>query len=271
MTTSKNSLVLGQISLSFHVAAAAVVQQVCQREGLNVEIEEAPHERMYEMLRDAEVDMVCSAWLPGSHDAYIAPYADQLVKLGVLYQPYTLWGVPDYVPAGVVSCVADLIKPDVVAEMSKRIQGIGPGAGISRFSLEIMEHYKLATYGYEFFNGTLSECTTAFEQAYAARQWVVTPLWHPQYLHSQYQIRELAEPCNLLRGKDAATLVMRKDALHKLTPKLLYTLKRMHLGNAPVAQLDYSISIPGVSPAVAAKRWLEEHPNELRRWQSATE
>lgn len=259
-------LVLGQIALSFHAAAASVVQQVCEREGVAVVIKEAPHERIYEMLRDAEVDMVCSAWLPGSHGAYVAPYEDQLVKLGVLYQPYTLWGVPDYVPIDVLASVADLAKPEIVAKMNKRIQGIGPGAGISRFSREIIEHYALYKYGYEFHNGTLTECASAFEAAYAARDWVIVPLWHPQYLHSRYQIRELTEPNGLLRGKDAATLVIRKDALHKLTPRLQQTLTRMQLGNTQVAQLDYAISVQNISPPVAACQWLDQHPKELLQW-----
>lgn len=249
-------LVIGQIALSFHIASAAVVRAIVELTGTRTITREASHEQMYEMLARGEVDMVVSAWLPGSHGVYIDPIAGDLLKLGVLYEPYAMWGVPDYVPLSDVTAVADLTRPEVVARMAKRIQGIGPGAGISRFSREIIERYGLAALGYEFHNGTLKDCTDAFESAYGQRQWTVVPLWHPQYLHHRYVIRELTEPLGLLRGRDAATLVLRREAAGLLPEATLGWLRRLHLGNAAVAELDHQISVAGATPAEAAVGWL---------------
>jgi len=47
--------------------------------------------------------------------------------------PISFWGVPDYVPEAAVRSIADLAKPDVAAQMTKTIQGIGAGATISVF------------------------------------------------------------------------------------------------------------------------------------------
>jgi glycine betaine/proline transport system substrate-binding protein len=249
-------LVIGQIALSFHVASAAVVRAIVELAGVKTTVQEAPHEQMYGMLARGEVDMVVSAWLPGSHGVYVDPIAGDLLELGVLYEPYALWGVPDYVPVDTVSEVKDLARAQVAARMVKRIQGIGAGAGISRFSREIVARYGLGALGYEFHNGTLKECTDAFERAYEQRRWAVVPLWHPQYLHHRYAIRELVEPLGLLRGRDAATLVLRRDAAGLLPEGTLDALRRLHLGNAAVAELDHQITVVGVPPAEAAAAWL---------------
>ncbi len=251
----KRPLVVGQIGLSFHVASAAVVRGILERAGVETVVREAPHEEMYAMLCRREVDMVVSAWLPGSHGMYVDPIDSELVKLGVLYEPYAMWGVPDYVPRDAVSEVADLTRPEVARLMDKRIQGIGPGAGISRFSREIVQRYRLDEWGYGFHNGTLADCTDYFEQAYADRRWVVVPLWHPQYLHHRYSIRELKEPLGLLRGQDAATLVVRKAAAPLIPHATLEKLRHLHLGNALVAELDHQISVAGLSPEEAAAAW----------------
>ena len=44
-----------------------------------------------------EVDVMVSAWLPASHGEYLAPFEQDVIKVTVLYEPYCIWGVPDYV------------------------------------------------------------------------------------------------------------------------------------------------------------------------------
>ena len=263
---SERTLVLGQIGLSFHVASAAVVRQVLAEADVAHTVVEHPHEQMFDMLADGQVDMVVSAWLPGSHGDYLSACADDVVELGVLYEPYAIWGVPEYVPPGEVASLQDLAKPQVVRRMYKVIQGIGPGAGISRFSREIIERYRLDGHGYEFRNGTLAECAGAFESAVAERRWVVVPLWHPQYLHQRHRIRALADPEGLLRGKDAATIVLRREAARSLPPAVLARLARMSLGNAAVTELDHLVGHERLDPFVAARRWMDAHPGAVGAW-----
>ena len=263
-------LVVGQVALSFHVASAAVVRCLLAQGGVAHTVVTYPHERVFEMLGRGEVDMVVSAWLPGSHGAYVAPFEDELVKLGVLYEPHAIWGVPDYVPVEEVASLQDLARPEVAWRMTRRIQGIGPGAGISRFSREIVARYGLDRLGYEFHNGSLDDCADAFEWAVAGRQWVVVPLWHPQYLHRTHRIRSLADPEGLLRGEDAATLVLRRDAAPLLSPAVLARLAGMTLGNAAVTELDFLVSREGLDPVAAARRWMDAHPAEVAAWGAST-
>lgn len=251
---------VGAIDLSFHRASAGVVMEVLRQHGVQTELVVAPHERMFERLQRAEVDMVVSAWLPGSHGVYVRPMQDDLLALTVLYEPYALWGVSEHVPESAVTQVADLLKPDVLARMTRVIQGIGPGAGISRFSREIMRSYALDQVGYEFRNGTLSDCVQAFERAVAEKRWVVVPLWQPQYLHQRHRIRELKEPRGLLQGRDQATLMVRREAASRLPASALEALKQLHLGNVAVTALDDLVGRQGMDPQAAAAQWLSQHP-----------
>lgn len=258
---------LGVIDLSFHHASAAVVAWLLRRHQVTVQVLAAPHEAMFRQLRDNTVDMVVSAWLPGSHQVYVEPMEDRLMALTSLYEPYALWGVPDYVPTEAVSSVSDLLKTEVSHRMIKLIQGIGPGAGISRFSREIMARYELGKSGYEFRNGTLQDCVDAFESAVETAQWVVVPLWQPQFLHQRHRIRALKEPLGLLQGCDQATLMVRRDAVERLPPKALAALRRMHLGNAAVTELDEMIGRQRREPSEAVSEWMAQRPELLRHWE----
>lgn len=265
-TSNSRKLVVGQIALSFHAASGSIVRQLLAAQGLETDVKEAPHEKMFEMLGKGEVDILASAWLPGSHGGYLAPMESQVEKLTVLYEPYTFWGVPDYVPASDVSAVADLLKPEVAARMTKLIQGIGAGAGISRFSREIISVYGLESLGYEFRNGTQVDMEKAFETAVTEKRWVVVPLWQPQHLNHRYKIRELAEPKGLLRGKDQATLLIRNDARHLLPAQALQSLRRAQLGNVAMTELDYLINVRKLSSMDAAADWMARNPAIVAGW-----
>jgi glycine betaine/proline transport system substrate-binding protein len=250
---------LGHIALSFHAASAAVVQRILEAHGHSVESSAFPHEEMFQRYGAGEVDMLVSAWLPASHGGYLAPFEAATLKLGVLYEPYCIWGVPDYVPSDAVASVVDLVRPEIAARMSKLIRGINPGAGISRFSKAMIAAYGLDKAGYHFETGSESDCFDRFEAAVARMEWVVVPLWHPQYLHHSYRIRELAEPRGLLGGRDQATLIVSQDTAQRIAPQALVALTDLALGNQAVSDLDFMISKEAKSALEAADWWLAQH------------
>lgn len=229
---------VGHIDLSFHDASAREVEHILSSFGHTIERSAAPHEEMFKRMGRREVDVLVSAWLPASHGAYLAPFEDEVRKVTVLYEPYCIWGVPDFVPESAVKRVQDLLRAPSLDRMDRLIQGINPGAGISRFSKTIVEQYDLGGAGYHFETGSEAECFGRFEDAVSARKWVVIPLWHPQFLHHRYEIRALDEPKGLLGGVDQATLIVRRDAEDLIGPKAIAALSKLHLGNARVSELD---------------------------------
>lgn len=259
---------LGVTDLSFHRATAAVVAIVMQRMGLTVERRYALHEVNFRRLREGSIDMLASAWLPFSHGIYkqavdaVAPTRE----LGLHYQPYAFWGVPDYVNESEVASIEDLFNPEVRSRMHPVIQGIGLGAGITRFSMTIMEKYGLRNAGYQFRTGTQDECIEAFEALYRERRWGIVPLWHPHFLHHRYRIRNLKDPKGLLGSIDRAVLLAREDRLALLTSAEIQVLDNIRLSNLTVSELDDAFNRGDQSADNAANDWLARHPEILSAW-----
>ncbi|GLK91200.1 glycine betaine ABC transporter substrate-binding protein [Pseudomonas turukhanskensis] len=267
-TPLPRTLRLGVTDLSFHRATAAIITQVLQRIGVDVVRSYALHQDNFAQLRAGAIDMLASAWLPDSHGGYKAMVEETVAtrELGLHYQPYALWGVPDYVPEAAVFSIEDLLKPTVLARMQRTIQGIGPGAGISRFSQQIMLDYGLQAAGYAFRTGSQADCIAAFERLIAHGEWGVVPLWHPQFLHHRHHIRELQDPKGLLGGVDRAVLLAREDRMGILAPAQIQVLASICLSNAIVAELDYAVNRQQKSPDQAAGEWLDQHPETLAQW-----
>ncbi|MBR9728048.1 glycine betaine ABC transporter substrate-binding protein [Shewanella intestini] len=257
------TITLGVTDLSFHRVTASLVSHVLSDMGFNVVREFAPHQQNFEKLKSGAVDMLSSAWLPSSHGIYKADVeqVEPLIELGLHYEPYALWGVPDYVPQAAVSQVSDLLKPEVVAQTNKLIQGIGAGAGISRFSIAMIEQYGLDAAGYHFKTGTEEDCFQAFEQAVANKEWVVVPLWKPQFLHHQYTIREIKDPKGLLGIVDRAVLVVRQDKSAIFTSEQLATLDSLRFSNEIIAELDYKVCRQGQDIDKVTAQWLADRDN----------
>ncbi|MEU8824709.1 glycine betaine ABC transporter substrate-binding protein [Streptomyces sp. NPDC048636] len=249
---------MGNISLSFHRAAAAVVRRVLEDAGHEVHSVEAPHEQLFGLQAAGEIDVLVSAWLPASHGTYLARYEDDVQMLDPHYAPYCVWAVPPYVPVEGVAEVADLLRPEVADRMTPTLDGINPGAGISRFSARMITEYGLDRAGYAFRPGTEQSFISRVERGIAEREWFVIPIWRPQYLNLVHGLRALAEPKGLLGGTDAATPVVTKAAFATLAPAALERLRALRLGNDGVEAIDKLINVNGLAPLDAADRYLRD-------------
>ncbi|MDC5852436.1 glycine betaine ABC transporter substrate-binding protein [Vibrio europaeus] len=256
------SITMGVTDLSFHRVTASLVRHVLVDMGFEVDRVYAPHQENFAQLASGAIDILSSAWLPSSHGVYKSQVEATvpLLELGLHYQPYALWGVPDYVPVDQVASVEDLLKPDVRAKMSRDIQGINPGAGITRFSIHMMVAYGLEEVGYRFHTGSEEACFEAFEQAVEQQQWVVVPLWQPQFLHHKYRIRDLDDPKGLLGGVDRAVLLLRDDRRVRFTPEQLARLDALRFSNTIIAELDHQVQREGQCLDAVTRAWLDTHP-----------
>lgn len=265
--TTQPPVVLGQVGLSFYAVTGAVIQDVLERLGHPVEVREGAHEVIFPLLGRGEVDLLAAAWLPKGHAAYWERYGDQAIQLAVLYDDARFfWGVPDYVPADLVRSVEDLAKPEVAGRMERTIQGIGPGAGITVFSLQMMKAYGLEQAGYTFRTGTTADWVGAFERGVAERRWVVLPTWQPQFLNQAYNIRPLEEPKGLLGALDRAVLVAHKEFPSKVPPRTLTVLRRISLGVPAVTAMDYAVNVEKKTPREAARIWMAANHAVVEDW-----
>ena len=260
---------MGVTDLSFHHVTAAIVTHIMMIMGKKVIRTYDQHEENFIKLKNDQIDFICSAWLPHSHGIYkdLVEQNVPTLELGLHYQPYAFWGVPDYVPSSKINKITDLLKPSIKVKTLNNIQGIGDGAGITRFSKSVMKNYGLALSGYEFKTGSQEDCINAYEQSVAENKWVIVPIWQPQFLHHKYIIRELEDPKGLLGGKDRAVLLARKDSLtFHFTEQEIQVLNNIELSNKIVSQLDYSYNRLDKSADEVAKEWLRDNTKTLINW-----
>lgn len=265
--TPTNGVVrMGVVGLSFYRVVGGIVQNLLEPMGYQIEITEGTHADIFPRLGAGELDMLVAAWLPTAHQPLFEAHGGQAVELGRLYDDALFfWGVPDYLPAEVQS-IADLSRPDVAATMRKLIQGIGPGAGITRLSQEVMTRYNLQAAGYEFRIGTEQEWIGAFQQGVEAEAGVIIPLWQPQYLNRAFAIRRLQDPLGVFPEPDRCALLVTQDFRDRTSTSTLDTLSRISLSVDDVTDMDYRTSVEGLSPREAATQWMEENPDAVQSW-----
>jgi len=103
------TITIGVTDLSFHHVAASLVSNVLNDMGFKVKRKHSHHEENFKRLRNDEIDLLASAWLPSSHGGYKSDVEKNvpLTELGRHYEPYALWGVPEYIPETAIKSVVD--------------------------------------------------------------------------------------------------------------------------------------------------------------------
>jgi glycine betaine/proline transport system substrate-binding protein len=258
---------MGQISLSFYAVTGAVVEAVLQRLGHTVETVQGSHAQIFPRLAAGEIDLLVAAWLPHGHAMYWSQYGERAGELAVLYRGARFaWMVPEYVPAGLVSQIDDLKKPEVLERMERVIQGTGRDSGNTIASVEVMRAYGLDAAGYQLQPGTLAEFHGAYDRGIAAQRWFVMPLWWPHYINRVGNMRPLDEPRGLLGAASNGTLVASRAWLERAPPATVHGLSRMQLGLEAVADMDYRVNVRGMTPRDAAAAWMSEHADVVESW-----
>ncbi|GAM54115.1 L-proline glycine betaine binding ABC transporter protein proX [Vibrio ishigakensis] len=121
-----------------------------------------------------------------------------------------------------------------------------------------MEEYGLSEAGYRFHTGSEEGCFGAFERAVENKEWLVVPLWKPQFLHHKYKIREVIEPKGLLGIVDRAVLLLREDRSKQFTSEQLAKLDSLRFSNEIIAELDYKVCREVQELDAVTREWLEE-------------
>ena len=266
LNKSGRSITVGQVSLSFYAVTGAVVSEVLRRLGYNVIVREGPHERMFPMLANGEIDLMAAAWLPEGHASYWSKYGKSAVEVATLYEGARFfWAVPAYVSAEVTS-IADLAKPEIASRMLKDIQGIGSGAAISVLSVKALEVYGLNGLGYSFKPGTQNEWIGAFNKAAEEKRWFVFPTWAPQYLNLGGGLRPLDDGKGVLGATNHAGLVAPKPNFETLPDRTKEVLSRVKIGIDGVSQMDRAVNVDKKSPRAAAEEWMRANETTVREW-----
>ncbi|AWM85457.1 glycine betaine ABC transporter substrate-binding protein [Microvirga sp. 17 mud 1-3] len=216
----------------------------------------------YQGVAKGDIDAMMMAWLPETHKDYWKRVGDKAVTLGVLYTDAKLgWVVPNYVPEDQVASISDLAKPEVKEKLNGKIQGIDPGAGLTRLSKEALKTYDLS--GYDLTTASDAAMVSALDRAIRRKEWIVVTGWSPHWMFGKYELRYLNDPKQTLGGVERVYAIARQGFQGEY-PEVAQFLMRMHL---PLSELEAAMSDANESTVdKAIENYISEHPTRVKYW-----
>jgi glycine betaine/proline transport system substrate-binding protein len=201
------------------------------------------------------------AWLPGTHKSYWEKVRNDVEDLGTLYSGARLgWAVPDEIPVSAVRSIDDLMKPDVREKLGGRIQGIDAGAGLMKLSEEAIKTYGL---DYKLLTASDAAMVSALDRAIQRKQWIVVTTWSPHWMFSQYKLRYLEDPKQVLGGAESIHALGRKG-FSAAFPKAATFVRNMKL---PLADLEtVMLKARDSSAAKEASAYIAAKGDVVDRW-----
>ncbi len=131
-----------------------------------------------------------------------------------------------------IGSIEDLNKPEVKEKLKGSIQGIDPGAGLTRLSEKAVKDYALD--GYKLQISSEAGMLTTVDRAVRSDKWFVATSWSPHWMFGKYELRYLDDPKGSLGQAEHVDILARKD-FEKDNPEVAGFLSRMKL---PIGDLE---------------------------------
>ena len=230
--------------------------------GQEVELIQTDVAPLYQGVGRGDLDAMMMAWLPETHADYFAKVKDKVTTLGTVYDGAKLgWVVPKYVPEDAIASIEDLEKAEVKEKLNGRIEGIDPGAGLTRLSEQAVKDYELGDYKLQI--SSEAGMLTTIDRAIRKEEWFVATSWSPHWMFGKYELRYLDDPKGALGKAEHVDVIARKD-FEKNNPEVAAFLSRMKL---PIGVLEAAMfNAQETSYEKAVDKYIEDHPDQIKAW-----
>ncbi len=230
--------------------------------GTEVELVQSDVAPLYQGVSRGDLDAMMMAWLPQTHADYFDKVKDRVETLGTVYDGAKLgWVVPAYIPESEIASIEDLKKPEVQEKLGGTVQGIDPGAGLTRLSEKALKDYGLD--GYKLQISSEAGMLTTVDRAMRGEKWFVATSWSPHWMFGKYKLRYIADPKTSLGEAEHVDVLARKDFKTE-NPKVAGFLSRMKL---PIADLEAAMfNAQETSYDAAVEKYIEEHADQVKAW-----
>jgi len=230
--------------------------------GQEVELVQTDVAPLYQGVSRGDLDAMMMAWLPQTHADYFAKVEDKVETLGTVYDGAKLgWVVPKYIPEDAIASIEDLAKDDVKEKLSNTVQGIDPGAGLTRLSEQALKDYGLSDYKLQI--SSEAGMLTTVDRAMRSEKWFVATSWSPHWMFGKYELRYLADPKASL-GKAEHVDVLARKGFKEDNPEVAGFLSRMKLPLADLEAAMFQAQETSYDEAVA--KYVTDHPDQVKAW-----
>ncbi len=171
------------------IAVSELWQYILEQEGYDVALEYADPAPAFSGVASGDYDFLMDAWLPATHEDYVAEYGDNMEDLGAWNSEAALTiAVNEDAPITSLDELADNAD-----EFNNAIVGIEPGAGLTRITTDEV----IPTYGLEDMEYTTSSTPAMLQELRTAIDGgdnIVVTLWRPHWAYDEFPIRDLEDP-----------------------------------------------------------------------------
>lgn len=239
--------------------AAKIIKDKLGREVELVQTDVAP---LYQGVSRGDLDAMMMAWLPQTHADYHGKVKDKVETLGTVYHGAKLgWVVPAYIPESELNSIEDLQKPEIKQKLGSTVQGIDPGAGLTRLSEKALKDYGLE--GYNLQISSEAGMLTSVDRAVRTEKWFVATSWSPHWMFGKYELRYIADPKGSL-GETEHVDVLARQGFKQENPDVAAFLSRMKL---PIGDLEAAMfEAQQTSYDAAVDKYIADHPDQVKVW-----
>jgi glycine betaine/proline transport system substrate-binding protein len=233
--------------------------------GHEVELVQTDVAPLYQGVSRGDLDAMMMAWLPQTHADYFAKIKDNVETLGTVYDGAKLgWVVPTYIPEDMISSIEDLTKDEVKEKLGNTVQGIDPGAGLTRLSEQALKDYGLDDYKLQI--SSEAGMLTTVDRAVRSEDWFVATSWSPHWMFGKYDIRYIEDPKSSLGDAEHVDILARKGFKEE-NPEVAGFLSRMKL---PISDLESAMfNAQETSYDEAVEKYITDHPDQVKAWLAA--
>jgi glycine betaine/proline transport system substrate-binding protein len=241
------------------VATSNVAAEVIkQKLGYDVKLQSLAAGIMWQAVATDKLDMMLSAWLPGTHSEYYAKYKDQVVDYGANFKDAKIGLiVPEYVKA---NSIEDLKNDE---SFKKKITGIDAGSGVMIKTDQAIKDYGLDGYKLQASSGAgmIAELT----RAYPKQQSIAVTGWVPHWMFAKWKLKFLEDPKGVYGAAETVDSVGSKGLAAK-APEVVEFLKKFQWASKDeIGEVMLAIQ-DGAKPEAAAKDWVAKHPDRVKEW-----
>ncbi|MDH6231933.1 glycine betaine/proline transport system substrate-binding protein [Mesorhizobium soli] len=229
--------------------------------GQKVELVQTDVAPLYQGVSRGDLDVMMMAWLPQTHADYYKRVVSKVDTLGTIYDGAKLgWVVPQYIPESEISSIDDLKKDDVKQKLGGTVQGIDPGAGLTRLSEQANKDYGL---DYKLQISSEAGMLTTVDRDMRSEKWFVATAWSPHWMFGKYKLRYIDDPKGAL-GKAEHVDILARKGFKQENPKVAELLSRMKL---PVPELEAAMfDAQETSYDKAVDKYIADHPERVKAW-----
>ncbi|AOM84514.1 glycine betaine ABC transporter substrate-binding protein [Salisediminibacterium beveridgei] len=185
-------ITISQISWAENIAVTNMWKYVLEEQGYDIDLVLLDMGSSMAALDNGELDVNLEVWLPVQDANYIDQYGDTVnfseatwfdnAKVGLV--------VPEYMEE--VNSIEDLNEHADLFD--GQITGIEAGAGTMEVTEDLIEEYDLDL---ELLPSSEPAMLSEIGNAIAAEEGIVSPLWTPHWVFSEYDLKFLEDPLNI--------------------------------------------------------------------------